>query len=116
MDKLRIDGLTLAASIGVRDWERQVRQRIVVDLAWDTDAGRAARRDDLADADDYSGVVRCVTELVGARHFNLIESLAEAIAKAVLERTSIARLTVTLHKPAALPTARDTSVTIERSR
>jgi dihydroneopterin aldolase len=116
MDRLRIDGLELSASIGVRDWERQVRQRIVVDLEWHTDAARAARRDDLADADDYSRVVRCVTELAGERHFNLIESMAEAIANTILERTSIARLAVTLHKPAAIPTAEDTSVTIERIR
>jgi 7,8-dihydroneopterin aldolase/epimerase/oxygenase len=116
MDKLRVTGLALTASIGVRDWETRVRQRVLVDLEWDTDAQRAAQRDDLDDADDYSSVVRCVTDLVDARRFNLIESLAHAIAEQVLAQTRIGRIVVTLHKPSAVPGARDTSITIERSR
>jgi 7,8-dihydroneopterin aldolase/epimerase/oxygenase len=116
MDRLRVEGLALSASIGVRRWERHVRQRIVVDLEWDTDAARAARRDELGDADDYSRVVRCVTELVDARRFNLIESLAQAIAEAILATSTIRRVAVTVHKPSAIPSARDTSVAIERSR
>jgi len=116
MDKLRVTGLELSASVGVHDWETRVRQRIFVDLEWDTDAVHAARHDEIADADDYSRVARCISELVGERHFNLIESLAQAIAATVFEQTSIRRITVTVHKPAAVARARDTAITIERSR
>jgi len=116
MDRLRVTGLALSASVGVHDWETRVRQRILVDLEWDTDAAHAARHDAIADADDYSCVARCVSALVGSRHFNLIESLAHAIAAEVFAQTSIRRITVTVHKPDAVPTARDTAITVERSR
>ena len=116
MDRLRVTGLALSASIGTHDWEARVRQRLLIDLEWDTDAARAARADDLADADDYGRVAACVGAVAAAQHFNLIESLAQAIAAAVFAQTTIRRITVTVHKPSAIPAASDTSVTIERSR
>jgi 7,8-dihydroneopterin aldolase/epimerase/oxygenase len=114
MDKLRVTGLALSALIGVHAWERRVRQPILVDLEFDTDAPRAAAYDDLAQAHDYGAVARRVTELVGRSEFNLIETLAERIAQCVLAEFGVARIKVVVHKPNAVPTALDTSIEIER--
>ena len=116
MDKLRINGLVVSALIGVHAWERCVRQPIRIDLEFDTDASRAAATDDLDQAHDYGAIARRVTELVGRSEWKLIETLAERIARCVLDEFHVVRVKVVVHKPNAVPAALDTSVEIERTR
>lgn len=116
MDKLRIAGLEVSTRIGIRAWERQVLQRLTIDLELDIDAGHAASSDDIADALDYGTIGRDVAEFVRASKFNLIETLAERIAQRLLDAFPIPRLKVCVHKPGAVPGARDTCIEIERAR
>jgi 7,8-dihydroneopterin aldolase/epimerase/oxygenase len=116
MDKLRISGLEVSARIGVRDWERQVRQRLLIDLELDIDAAAAARSDELTDALDYGAVARSTRDIAIGSNCRLIETLAELIADQVLEKYLVQHVTVVVHKPSAIPGARDTCVEIQRSR
>lgn len=116
MDKLRVTGLEVSALIGVRAWERAVRQRLLIDLELETDAHRAAARDDLDAALDYGVIARRVCEIVAAARCRLIESLAEQIAQCLLAEFPVERLTVVVHKPSAVPNAGDTCIEIARSR
>jgi dihydroneopterin aldolase len=116
MDTLRITGLEVSAHIGVRDWERAVRQQLFIDLEIPTTAAAAAMDDNLRDALDYGAVARRVREIVGASRCGLIETLAELIAARILSEYSVGRVTVVVHKPSAIPGARDTSIEIERRR
>jgi 7,8-dihydroneopterin aldolase/epimerase/oxygenase len=116
MDKLRVCGLDVSACIGVRDWERQVRQRLLIDIELNTDAAAAARRDNLDDALDYGAVARFVHNIAANSSCRLIETLAELIAERVLEQFQVPHVKVVVHKPSAVPGARDTSIEIERSR
>jgi dihydroneopterin aldolase len=116
MDTLRITGLEVSAHIGVHDWERAVRQQLFIDLKLPVDAAAAAGKDDLRNALDYGTVARRVREIVAGSNCQLIESLAELIAERLLGEYPIERATIVVHKPAAVPGARDTSIEIERSR
>ena len=116
MDKLRITGLDVSARIGIRAWERQVLQRLAIDLEFDVDAARTASNDDIADALDYGTVAREVVGFVQRSEYRLVESLAEAIAQSLLGAFPIGRVKVTVHKPGAIPGARDTSIEIQRAR
>jgi 7,8-dihydroneopterin aldolase/epimerase/oxygenase len=116
MDTLRITGLEVSARIGVRDWERAVRQQLFIDLEIPTSAATAATNDDLRDALDYGAVARRVREIVSESRCGLIETLAELIATHILSECSVGRVTVVVHKPSAIPGARDTSIEIERCR
>ena len=116
MDKLRITGLEVSACIGVRDWERQLRQQLLIDLELQTDAATAAAGDDLQDALDYGVVARRIREIVTGSSCRLIETLAELIAAQVLDEFNVQRVKIVVHKPSAVPGARDTSIEIERSR
>lgn len=116
MDKLRITGLEVSTRIGIRAWERQVLQRLAIDLEVDIDAGHAAATDDIADAVDYGAIGRDVAAFVHASEFHLIETLAEYIAQRLLDAFPIARLRVCVHKPGAVPGAQDTHIEIERTR
>lgn len=107
----------MPAHIGIREWERHVRQVVVVDLDLAVDARAAALRDDLGAAVDYGAVSRLVTALVQTSEADLVETLTERIAARVLaEFPGVDSLRVSLHKPGAVHEARDVVLTIERSR
>ena len=116
MDKLRITGLEVSALIGIHAWERQVRQRLWIDLEFDTDAARIATSDDIAAAFDYGAIARDVVDFVARAECRLIETLAEGIAQRLFDAFPIGRLKIVVHKPSAIPNARDTSIEIERTR
>ena len=115
MDKLQINGLRVSAIIGVRAWERQLRQPLLIDLGFAIEAASAAASDAIDDALDYGAVARRVTELTQASSFQLIESLAESIAAMVLDEFEPASVIVKVSKPGAVPQAQGVSVEIERS-
>lgn len=56
-DSVLIEGLAVEAVIGVYDWEREVCQRLLVDLEMAWDNRKPAGSDDVADALDYAGSV-----------------------------------------------------------
>jgi 7,8-dihydroneopterin aldolase/epimerase/oxygenase len=114
MDKLRIDGLEVQAIIGVRDWERQVRQTLRFDLELAVDASAAARRDALEDALDYGALARSLTEFVSASQFQLIETLAVEVADWLKAEHHLPWLKLRLYKPGAVPNAQAVIIEVER--
>ncbi len=116
-DRLVIRGLELQSVIGVEDWERRMPQRVFVDIALRGDFSEAAESDDLADAVDYRTVCKRVTEVAASQEYRLVETLADHIARAVLElhpRISDARIGVS--KPLALAGFGDARVMVEVTR
>jgi dihydroneopterin aldolase len=89
MDIVYIEGLRVDTVIGVYDWERTIQQTVVIDLQMTTDIALAARDDDLAFTLDYGAIADRVTAFVAASRFQLLESLAEAIASLVLAEFAV---------------------------
>lgn len=114
MDTVFIEQLQVDTVIGVYDWERGIRQRVVLDLEMAADNRRAASADKIADALDYAAVSRRLLEYVGGSEFELIESLAEAVADLVLTEFSVPWLRLRLAKPGAVKEAAAVGVVIER--
>lgn len=86
---------------GVLPQERELGQRLAVDLEMLLDLTEAGRRDDLSRTVDYAKVFRLVKELVTGPSRQLLETVAEDIAAAVLERFPVAEVVVRVKKPAA---------------
>lgn len=117
MDQVFIRGLLVDAVIGVYDWERDIRQSLLIDLEMDWDIRTAAAGDDLAATLDYAAVSQRVLDYTAASSFQLIESLAERLAALLLEEFAIARLRLRITKPGAVAEAQGgVGVSIERSR
>jgi dihydroneopterin aldolase len=114
MDITYISGLRANAVIGVYDWERDIRQPLVLDLELGCDTTRAAASDDLTLAVDYAAISQCVLEFVQASEYLLIETLAEAVARMLIEDMNVQWLRLRLGKPGAVPEADDVGVIIER--
>ncbi len=113
MDTIFIRGLSVEAVIGVYDWEREIRQTLILDLDMANDSGRAAASDRIEDALDYHAVSERLRAYVGGSSFQLIETLAESCAALVREEFGVPWLRLTIHKPGAVQGA-DVGATIER--
>ena len=115
MDTVFLQGLELRAVVGVHDWERAFAQRLRLDVRLDVDVAAAAASDALADAVDYAALSERLTRTAAESRCQLIETLAERLARTVLETGGIRQVELTLHKPGAVPAAQDVGVTIIRS-
>ena len=115
-DEVTVTGIQGKGRHGVFDFEKHDPQTFVVDLVMRVDVAKAAESDRLSDTADYGLVVADVMEIIQGPSVNLIETLAEKIAAAVLRDRVIESVKVTVHKPEApIPTPfGDVKVTIER--
>lgn len=116
LDRIFITALAAETIIGIHDWEREVRQRIEVDLEMWVDLAAAAKSDAIEDTLNYRSVAKRVLAFVQESRFRLVEALAGEIARIVLEEFQVARVRVTVHKPGAVRHSKDVGVVIERSR
>jgi dihydroneopterin aldolase len=115
MDKIFLNDLRIETVSGIFDWERRVRQTVSVDLEMAADIRRAAATDAIDDTLDYKGVAKRLIGFVEASEFGLVETLAERIARIVVEEFDVPHVKVTLHKPGAIRGAKDVGVIIERT-
>ena len=106
--------LKIQTVIGIFDWERAIRQTVVLDLEMASDIAKAGRNDNIDDALNYKSVSDRITAFVEASQFQLVETMAEKIAALVIDEFSVPWLRLRLSKPGALPNARDVGVIIER--
>ncbi|MBS1200975.1 MAG: dihydroneopterin aldolase [Proteobacteria bacterium] len=116
MDKIFLKELTTETVIGIFDWEREVKQTIAIDLEMSADIRRAARSDSIKDTLNYKAVAKRVLAFTGESRFQLVETLAEEVARLVLTEFEVDWVRVTLHKPGAIRHSKDVGVMIERSR
>jgi dihydroneopterin aldolase len=116
MDKIFIHALKTEAIIGILDWERQVRQTLLIDIEMSADIRKAALTDSIADTLNYRGVAKRVLAFVAASEFHLVETLAEHVAMLILEEFGVAWVRIVLSKPGAVRNSRDVGVAIERDR
>ena len=114
MDKVFIEALEIECVIGIYDWERKIRQPVVLDLEMDFDNRRPAATDAIADTLDYKAVSKRLIEYVSASEFGLVETLAERCAEIVLQEFGVRRLRLKLAKPGAVRGAKSVGVIIER--
>ena len=116
MDKIFIHALKAEAIIGIYDWERQVRQTVLIDLELAADIRKAALTDSIDDTLNYKRVAKRVLAFVESSQFHLVETLAEHVAMLVLEEFGITWVRLTLSKPGAVRSSKDVGVSLERDR
>ena len=114
MDKIFLRELKVDTIIGIWDWERKIRQTIVIDLEMSADIAKAAATDDINDTLDYKGVAKRVQQFVADSSFQLVETLAERIAGVVRDEFDVDWVRVQVHKPGAIRGSRDVGIDIER--
>ncbi|MBS0367456.1 MAG: dihydroneopterin aldolase [Proteobacteria bacterium] len=115
-DRIFLRGLTCQCIIGFIPWERRVQQTVVLDLELPVDCARAARSDAVADTLDYKRVAKRVQAFVSASQYQLVETLAQELARVILAEFDVPWVRISLNKPGAIRNSRDVGVTIRRTR
>jgi len=115
-DRIFLHGLTTECIIGFIDWERRVKQTVVLDIELPVDCRRAAISDEVSDTLDYKKVAKRVLAFIEASEFKLVETLAHRVALLILEEFAVAWVRIALNKPGAIRNSRDVGVVIERAR
>ncbi|MDR1449646.1 MAG: 2-amino-4-hydroxy-6-hydroxymethyldihydropteridine diphosphokinase [Propionibacteriaceae bacterium] len=134
-DRIVLSGLQTWGCHGVFEAEKTTPQLFLIDIRADLEPALSAgggesvaagggdrlgpaRPDDLAATVDYGQISRLATELAASRSYDLIETLADRLAAAILALGGLAAVEVTVHKPQApLPEPfADVAVVVRRRR
>jgi 7,8-dihydroneopterin aldolase/epimerase/oxygenase len=107
-------GLEVFGRHGVLESERREGQTFLFDVTLEVDK---PREDRIEETVDYREVAARVQEVSGATRFDLLESLAAAVADALVESFPVASATVRVRKPRPAGIAAEWSAaTVRRSR
>ena len=114
MDQVFIEGLKIQTTIGFYQWEKEIKQTLVIDvvMAWDT--AKAAQNDELAKTLDYSEISEQISAFANENPVDLLETLAERLAQHLMNVYSIPWLRLKIGKPGAVHNAATVGVSIER--
>ncbi|WP_265443275.1 2-amino-4-hydroxy-6-hydroxymethyldihydropteridine diphosphokinase [Flexivirga meconopsidis] len=100
-DRITLTGIAVTTPHGVLDHEKHQPQRFFVDVVIECDLSGAGLSDDLDRTISYAEVAQDVERIMTQPPVDLIETLAEQVAAAVLARPAAEAVEVTVHKPDA---------------
>lgn len=115
MDKIFLSALSVECIVGIWEWERRVKQTVIIDVEMAADIRKAAASDRIEDTIDYKRVAKRLLAFVGDSQFHLVETLTERIAHLIVTEFGVSRVKVRLNKQGAIRGARDVGIEIERS-
>ena len=98
-DLILLNGMAFYGYHGATSQERDLGQRFIVDLGMEVDLRTPGESDDLKDTVDYSRVYHMVKETVEGPGHNLLESVAEELARKLLRTFPLEGVTVRVTKP-----------------
>jgi len=114
MDKIYISGLVLYTLIGVYEFERHAKQRIIVDVELHTNLQAPGKSDNVVDTLDYGKVAECLVDIANKTSYKLLEALGEHMASAILEEFRPQSIILTINKPDILKNVSGVGIQITR--
>ena len=114
MATIFIERLQVETVIGICDWEREVEQPLIFDVAMDVDIAAVAASDEIVDALDYAAVAVCIASFVKESKSLLLESLLHCLGEYLIQQfPPIGKLMLTVRKPQAIANASCAGITCE---
>tara|TARA_B100001996_G_scaffold122713_1_gene92797 strand:- start:863 stop:1219 length:357 start_codon:yes stop_codon:yes gene_type:complete len=115
MDIVFIKELCVETTIGIYDWERQIKQVVCIDLELGTEISKSSETDDIKDTIDYKKVAKRVQSFIQKSKFLLIEALAEETVKLIIQEFKVNYVKGRFSKPGAVTGSKEVGVIIERT-
>jgi dihydroneopterin aldolase len=115
-DRIFLHGLAVECIIGFIQWERRVKQTIVLDVEMPVDCALAAKSDDVADTLDYKKVAKRLISFVEGSSFKLVETMVHRAAMLILEEFGVEWVRLSVNKPGAIRGSKDVGVAVLRTR
>jgi len=116
MDRIQIRDLRIDVLIGIHKRERHVPQTVSIDLDIGIPGETVFASDRVADTIDYEQVSIRIKALGAERHYKLVETLADRIAKLLMDDFKAPWVKVSASKIGILPNAKFVGVAIERGQ
>ena len=116
MDIVFIRDLKVDTVVGIYDWEKRMRQHVVLDIEMGADIARSAETDAIEDTLDYKAVAKRVQQFVHETRYGLVETLAEKVAGLIMSEFRVPWVKLTLNKPGAVSGSKSVGVVIERGK
>lgn len=116
LDLVFIEGFTGSTVIGIHESELHVAQPLAIDLCAGVPRARACETDRIADTIDYGEVRERLQRLLREHRVQLLEALAEQVARIVLDEFHAQWVRVRIAKPRKFDDTAAVGVVIERRR
>ncbi len=100
-DKISLTGVSGFGYHGVFDFEKRDGQTFIVDIEVETNFDSSVKSDDVRDTVNYAELANIAHAAITGEPVNLIERLADQIARECLDISGIVSVSVTVHKPQA---------------
>jgi 7,8-dihydroneopterin aldolase/epimerase/oxygenase len=114
LHRIFLRNFTLTCSIGIHPGERAAAQRVLVNVDLFVEAGGPVE-DRIEAVLNYDFLREEVMDLAASRHFDLQETLADAIAQLCLTKPGVAAARVSTEKPDVYPDCEAVGVEILRA-
>lgn len=95
--RLFLSGIRADGRHGARPGEKDEPQPFVVDLDLEVEVGR----DQIEGTADYRGIVEAVRDVIERGSFDLLETMAGAVAERIVAIPRVRSVTAVVHKPNA---------------
>ncbi len=114
-DTIFIKALRVSAHIGVPDEERATAQELLIHASFSPISSQKWETDDISQTIDYHAVSLRLEEEVASKPRKLIETLAEDLARVVLDEFAVSEVTIQIEK-FILPNTQCVGVRITRQK
>jgi dihydroneopterin aldolase len=116
MDKVFIKGLVLYSLIGVYDFERHAKQRLILDIEIDANLKLAGCSDNVTDTLDYGAIAERLAQIASRSSYQLLEALGEEMVNMILSDFNVSAVSLTINKPDILDNVEGVGIVLNRCK
>ena len=114
--KILINGLILDLKLGYYDFEKEKAQKVKFSLEIDDEDKKPTNDKDLKSIVNYGTIVKLITKLVKKKHYNFLETLAEAVFDELFKDKRIAKIMLKIEKMEILKECSSVGIQITKKR
>ncbi|MBI1302159.1 MAG: FolB domain-containing protein [Alphaproteobacteria bacterium] len=115
-DQVFIRDLTLEMSIGIYDHEKAKPQSVIINVVIDVESNLENPPSSINDVVSYENITNQIEDLAKSKHFDLVETFAEDIAKICLSERKAFSASIKIEKPDIIHNTKSVGVEIRRSK
>ena len=114
--KILINDLVLDLKLGYYDFEKEKAQKVKFSLEIDYEDKKPTNDKDLKSIVNYGTIVKLITKLVKKKHYNFLETLAEAVFDELFKDRRIGKIMLKIEKMEILKECSSVGIQITKKR
>ena len=114
--KILINDLVLDLKLGYYDFEKEKAQKVKFSLEIDYEDKKPTSDKDLKSIVNYGTIVKLITKLVKKKHYNFLETLAEAVFNELFKDKRIGKIMLKIEKMEILKECSSVGIQITKKR